>query len=158
MNFIDNIDFKACCNRAKFYTFNNLTHIINAGMRCSVHLNHIDIAALSDRNTRITYPARFKRNGTIIIFCAIDCLCNNACGRCFARTSLASHNKGMCQTPKLNGIAQSAHQNLLTNKTVKAGRAVFSCQNLIRRHSIGRLCNLMIVIKKRIIVHALSQT
>ena len=58
VNFVDDVDFIACRYRSIAHRLNNLADIINAGMTCGIHFDHVDMPPLGNRDARLTHAAR----------------------------------------------------------------------------------------------------
>src|SRR3546814_4739951 len=61
MHVVDDVDLVARRHRGIAHRLDDLAHIVDAGVRRSVHLDHVDMAPLGDRAARLAHAARVDR-------------------------------------------------------------------------------------------------
>ena len=85
MDFVNNIDFKACRNRPIISAINNFAHIIHASIAGGVHFQHINMPAIGNILAMLALPAGVQGwPASAIRAFTIQPPCQNSCGGCFA--------------------------------------------------------------------------
>ena len=131
MHLIDDIDFVTGRNRTVPHLFNNLTNIINTGMRGSIHLDHIDMAAFHNRLT--VFPQFGQMHTRLInrIGFIIQAARQNTRGCGLTHPAHTGQHPCLRNASCFKSIGQGAHHRLLTIKIIKVLRAVFTGENAI---------------------------
>ena len=133
VNFVDNVDFVARRNRGVAHLFDDLAHVIDPGVRCRVHLDHVDMAAFGNRNAGLTHTARINRRPALPIRPnAVQRLGDQPRGRGFTDPPYPGHQKRMGQPVARDSVGKGAHHRFLSDQFGKGLRAIFA-----RQHPIG---------------------
>ena len=141
MHFVDDVDLGARRNRAIARVLDDLAHVVDAGVRGRVHLDHVDVARLHDRLAMDAglghvdaRPVDLARQGIV------EGASQNARRRRFADTAHAGQDIGLVDAARGERIGERAHHGLLADEVLEAHGPVFSREHLIgrrRRRGLG---------------------
>ena len=139
VHFVDDIDLGAGGDRAVAGVLDDLAHVVDAGMRGGVHLDHVDMARLEDRlamgaEFRHVDAGRIDPAGQAVIEGAGQ----DARGRRLADAADAGEDIGLVDAAGGEGIGESADNRLLADQVLETLRPVFSRQHAIGRRGGGR--------------------
>ena len=135
VHFVEDIDLVARADRGVARRVGDLAHIIDAVVRRSVHLQHVDMLALHDR---LTMDAKLRHRdsraadrpvGKLVIERARQ----DTRRRGLADAAHAGEDPGLRDASALERIRDGAHHGLLADQVVEGRRPVFA-----RQHAIGR--------------------
>ena len=136
VHLIDDIDFVPGRGRAVMHAVDDLADIADAGVRCGVHLHHVDVAALHDGDAMFADPAGFRRRPAVAVRPdAVHPLGDDPRCRRFTGPADAGHDKRLRDTIRLERVFQRAHHRVLPDQIGKGFRPVFAGQ-----YAIGRGC------------------
>ena len=134
VHFIDDVDLGARRDRAIARVLDDLAHVVDAGVRGGVHLDHVDMARIHDR---LAMRAEFRHfdAGSIDLAgqAVVEGARENARGRRLADPAHAGQDIGLMDAIGFERIGEGAHHRLLADQVGEAGGAVFA-----REHAIGR--------------------
>ena len=129
MDFVDDINLVTSIGRLVTHAVQNLADVVNAGSRCGVKLQHVNMPSFGNGFAVVADSAGLDGRAAVAVFAStVQCLGNNAGRRSFSDAADAGENIGMMKAVVFNGIGQSLHQRILPEQVVKILRAVFSCQ------------------------------
>ncbi len=134
VHFVDDVDLGARRNRAIARVLDDLAHVVDAGMRGGVHLDHVDMARIDDR---LAVRAEFGHvdAGRVDLagHAVIERARENARRRRLADPAHPGQDIGLMDAAGREGIGERAHHRLLSDQVGETGGAVFA-----REHAIGR--------------------
>ena len=142
VNFVDNIDLVACRDRGIAHRLDDLAHVVDASVAGGVHLDHVDMAAFRDGDTRLAHAARIDRRAALPIRPnTIQRFGDQARGRGLAHPAHAGHQEGMGQPVARDRIGERADHRFLPDQFRKGLGPVFAREHAIglRRIGCGRL-------------------
>ena len=117
MDFIDNIDFVSSRNRAVVDRLDNFTRIVNASMAGRVNFQNVNMAAGGEGRTGFAYAAWLKRGFAFAIGAdTVQAFGKKPGCRGFADAANAGQDKGMGKPAKRQGVAEGAHQCILSDE------------------------------------------
>jgi hypothetical protein len=133
VDFVDNIDLVARRHRRVADLFDDLAHVVHAGIGGRVHLDHVDMAALGNRSAGFAHAARVDGRPALPVRPdAVQRLGDQPRGRGLADPAHARHQEGMRQPVTRDGIGKGAHHRFLPDQLGKGLRPVFA-----REHAVG---------------------
>ena len=132
--FIDDVHFITATRRAILRVFNNLTHIINAGIRSGIHLNQINKAAFRNFLTRRALATRLGADTGF----AIQTFGQNTGDCCFSYSACTGKQISMMQAIVIKSIDQRLQDMLLSHHFAKKPGPPFAGQYLVT-HGNGPL-------------------
>ena len=125
MGLVDHIDLGAQFSRAKLHALDQLTGILNRGVRGGVHFDHVDGAPLRNLLTgRALATGPTDRLGKE----TVDGLRQQASHTRLPHASWTGEEVGMGHTPLDNGVAQRLYDMLLTDELGEGLRAPFAVE------------------------------
>ena len=132
MDFIDNVDLVPRRYAGIAHRLDDLADIVDAGIRCGVHLDDVHVPPRRNGNTRLAAAARCDRRSTATVRAdAIERLGDNPRCRCLADAAHPGQQPGLSQPIARNGIGKRLHHGVLPEQRVEAGGTVFARQNAI---------------------------
>ena len=133
MHFVNDIDLVARRHRGIAHRLDNLAHIVDAGVRRGVHLDHVDMAPLGDRAARFAHPARIDRRPALPVRTdAVERLGDQPRGRRLADPAHPGHQKGVRQPVARDRIAERPHHRILPDQFGKGLRPIFAGKDAVR--------------------------
>ena len=133
MHFVDDIDFVARRHCRVAHSFNNFAHIVDAGVACSIHFDHIDMSAFGNCHARLANTTWVDSRAALPVLAnAIQRFGNQPRGGGFANPAHAGHKERMRQPVTFYRVTKRLHHGILTNQLGKSLRTVFARQHAIR--------------------------
>ena len=141
VNFVDDVDLITGRSRAVMDRVDDLTDIVDRGVRGRVHLHHVDVATFHNGAAGFALTARVRRRPAVSVRTdTVHALGNDPRGGGFAGATNARHHKGLRDAIRLERVLQGTHHRILSDKVGKGLGAVFAGQNLILgrvRHALS---------------------
>ncbi len=139
VHFVDDVDLGAGRDRAIARVFDDLPHVVDAGVRGSVHLDHVDVARIHDR---LAVRAELRHVDARPVDLARNAIVQrageNARGRRLAGAADAGENIGLMDAVDGEGIGDRPDHRLLADQVLEALRPVFSRENPVGRGGRAR--------------------
>jgi hypothetical protein len=132
VHFVDQINFVTALGWRITNVVAQLAHIFDAVVAGAIDLDHVEAIARGDLPAIVANAA--WRNGRPLD--AIERLCQNACGRCFADAAWTDKEIGMGQPVLRDRVFQRARHMRLPNEIVESLRPIFSRENFVA-HAIN---------------------
>ncbi len=133
VRFVDDVHLVARGDSGIAHSLGYLANVVDAGMAGGVHLNHVDMAPLGNRDAGFTHAARRNRGAALPIGAdAVQRLGDQPRGRGLAHPAHPGHEERMRQPLAPDRVAQRLHHGVLADQLGKGLRAVFA-----RKHAIG---------------------
>jgi hypothetical protein len=135
VDFVDDVDLVARRDRRIAHRLDDLAHVVDAGMAGGVHLDHVDVPALGDRDGRARTPRTASIVGppcpsgpmqlsALAISRAVEVL----------PTPRTPVSRKACARPiALDRVAQRGDHRILADQLGKGLRAIFAGEHAIRR-------------------------
>jgi hypothetical protein len=115
MHFVDDVDFVAANGRAELDAFDDFTRVVDAGVRCSVHLDDVDSTAFCNGGTHAT-----GSTGTLCgLGQTVDCFGEQTRDSGFANASRTGEYIGMANPSVDDCVAQCPDDVFLTDEFVE---------------------------------------
>ncbi len=139
VDFVDNVDLVARRNRRVAHRFDDLAHIVDAGMTGGVHLDHVDMAPLGNRAAGFAHAAGTDGRAALPVGSdAVQGLRDKPGGGCLAHPAHARHQEGMRQPVARDRIGQRTHHRFLPDEFGEALRPVLARENAVGLCGIDR--------------------
>ena len=135
VHFVDDVDLHPRDGGLVFRALDDLAHVVDAGMRGSVHLDHVDMAAIDDR---LAMHAQFRHvhgrlvdggpsvlGGQRIIERARE----NAGGGGLADAAHAGEHVGLVHAAELEGVGEDADHQVLPDQLLETLGPILSREN-----------------------------
>ena len=136
VDFVDDEDLGAGLHRAGAADLDDLAHVVDAGARGGVHLEHVRLALGQDGEAVVADAAGIGgRAAGAVGPDAVQRAGDDAGGGGFADAAHAGQHEGVRDPAGGEGVAQDAHHRLLADQVVERRRPVFA-----RQHPIGAAC------------------
>ncbi|EEE38298.1 Dual specificity phosphatase, catalytic domain protein [Rhodobacteraceae bacterium KLH11] len=142
VNFVDDVNLIAGRGRAIADAVDDLADIVHTCAAGGVHLHHIDMAPFHDGFAMFADTTGFGGRAAVAIRPdTVHAFCDNPRGGGFTGAADAGHDKGLCDSVRLERVFQGAYHGILTNQIGKGFRAIFAGQNLIGGAGcVGHVC------------------
>ena len=132
VNFVDDINLVTRRHCRIAHGLDNLADIVDAGVRCGIHFNDVDVPTLRNRDTGFADTARINRRPALpVLPDAVECLGDQPRCRCLAHAADTGQQERMGQAVALDRIAQRRHHRILADKLGKSLWAVFAGKDAI---------------------------
>src|SRR5690606_2543323 len=96
VDLVHDVDLVTRADGSVAHRFDDLAHVIHAGVAGSVHLDHVDMTALGDSDARLTLATRVDGGATLPIRPdTVERLGDQARGGRLAHPAHAGHQEGM---------------------------------------------------------------
>ena len=142
VNFVDDVDLVAPGDRPVAHPLGQLADVVDAGARSGVHLHHIDMAVVCDREALRALAARFCRRAARAVGSdAIEGARQNAGRRRLADAAHAGQDEGVGDPPRRDRVRQGAHHRLLPDQLGEGRRPIFAGEDAICRRRIAHSRN-----------------
>ena len=133
VDFVDDVDLVARRDRRIAHRLDDLAHVIHAGMAGRIHLDHVDMAPLSDGTAWLAHPAGIDgRTAASVSPNAVQRLGDQPRGAGLAHAAHPGHQEGMRQPVTPDRIGQRLDHRVLPDQLGKGLRAI-----LARQHPVG---------------------
>ena len=133
VHFIDDVDLGAGRDRAIARILDDLAHVVDAGVRGCVHLDHIDMARVHDR---LAVDAEFghvdARRVDLAGHAIIEGAGENARDRRLAGAADPGENVGLVDAVDGEGVGEDPHGHILADEVLETLRPVFA-----RKHPVA---------------------
>ena len=144
VNFVDDIDLHPRRGRPVARRFDDLAHVVDAGVRCGVHLDHINMPRLDDSFAMHAIVGHGDRRhgdrGRVALrrFLVVQRARKDSRRRRLADAAHASQQIGLVDAPEREGIRQDANHHILPDQLGEAFRPVFARKDAIGRGGVHR--------------------
>ena len=130
VNLIDDVDLVPCLGRGIARAVDHFAHVIDAGIRRRIHLDHVYMAALGNRLAdRAVIGGADGRLALAIGADIVEGTGDQPRGGGLADTAHAGQHIAVVYTTRGNRVTQGADQRFLTDQGVETLWAVFACKN-----------------------------
>ena len=127
VHFVDDVDLVARRDRPVAHALDQLAHVVDAGARGGVHLDHVDMAVLGDGLAVLAHAAGIDRRAALAVGAdAVQRAGDDAGGRGLADAAHAGEHEGVRDAARGDGVAQGAHHRLLADQGGEIDRTVFA--------------------------------
>ena len=138
VHFVDDVDLVPPEDRPITHPLGQLTNVVDAGARSGVHLHHVDMAVLGNREALRALAARLcSRAARALGPDAIEGAREDPGRRRFSDTTHAGQDEGVGDPPRRDRIRQGAHHRLLPDQLGEGRRPVFAGEDAISRRRIA---------------------
>ena len=142
VNFVDDVDLVAAGDRPVTHPLGQFADVVDPGARCGIHLHHIDMAIVGNRQALRAPAAGFcSRAARAVGSDAIEGARENAGRRRLADAAHAGQDKGVRDSPRRDRIRQGAHHRLLPDQLGEGRRPIFAGEDAICRRRIAHSRN-----------------
>ncbi len=132
VHFVDDVDLVARRDRSVAHALDQLAHVVDAGARRRVHLDHVDVAILGDRRAVGADAAGIDSGTTVAVGAnAVQRAGNDARGRGLADAAHAGEHEGVGDAARGDGVAQGAHHRLLADQGGEIDGTVFAGEDTV---------------------------
>ena len=139
VHFVDDVDLGPGGDGAVARVLDDLAHVVDAGMRSRVHLDHVDMTRLHDR---LAMDAEFghvdARRVDLAGNAIIEGAGENARSRGFADAAHAGQDIGLMDAARGEGVGERPDHRLLADEVLEPLGAVFARENAIGRGGCRR--------------------
>ena len=132
VHFVDDVDLVARGDRAIAHALDQLAHVVDAGARGRVHLDHVDMAVLCDGSAIVADAAGIDRGTARSVGAdTVQGTGDDAGGRRLADAAYAGQHEGVGDAAGGDGVAQGAHHRFLADQGREIDRTVFAGEDAI---------------------------
>ena len=133
MDFVDNVDLVARADRGVADRVDDLADVVDAGVRRSIHLDHVDVTALGNRAAGFADVAWADRRTALPVRTdAVERLCDQSRGGRLTNSADAGEEECMSNAATLDRIGERLHHRVLADQLGKGLRAIFARQHAVR--------------------------
>ncbi|MDF9865854.1 hypothetical protein M2437_004836 [Methylorubrum pseudosasae] len=135
VDLVDDVDLVAGRDRRVADAVDDAAHIVDAGMRGGVHLQHVHVPGFHDR-LAVLAEFRHRHGGAGIRLPGaqvVEAAGEDAGGGRLADAAHAREHPGLRDAVGRKGVAQRAHHGALADQVIEGLRAIFSRQHPVRR-------------------------
>ena len=134
VHFVDDVDLVAPGNRPIAHPLGQIADIVDAGAGRGVHLQHVDMAVIGNREALRALAAGVCRRAPGAVGSdAVEGARQDAGGRGLADPAHAGQDEGVGDPARRNRVRQGAHHRLLPDQLGEGRRSIFAGEDAISR-------------------------
>ena len=139
VDFVDDVDLEFCGDRPVTRAVDDFPDIVDAGVGGGVHLQHVDVAVLGDRDAVDAGAARLDRRATGAVRAdAVERAGDQPGGCRLADAAHTGEDEGVVDTVQPDGVGQRPDENVLADQFIERGGPVFARENAVFRSILRR--------------------